>query len=382
MKCNKDVGSGLAAETGSDSALHTETCKPDEETVVEDLTKCKNAVDGDQKEDITPKDILSVPNNGSCDVPDNKDACKTSSGLNEPLAEPEVDLQETMDLSKQDPVSVGPCADGAPAPCPKNAPKGPGGPGAGGNTQDSSAPPRCQSPQVLSDDRLKCVDDASAAKAAPFPPPPAPPPPPPPGQPPSHPETQVTGGTEENGKKELAEISVGGNEHEKGLNRVDKKDGNSGPGVLPKHREQGGPRDKQIGEGDQAAGVGESSNVSTDAHRPVGAKNDTPISGPTPPAPPVHEAESLADDNRNGEPAESTPQAAVEQGDAVQSQTSPASTSTSATEATGSSSQPTDKGQDPKATDSSSGPVWVHAPPLLLPLSVMWLGGLAVTAAC
>ncbi|KEG06603.1 hypothetical protein DQ04_13111010 [Trypanosoma grayi] len=116
----------------------------------------------------------------------------------------------------------------------------------------------------------------------------------------------------------------------------------------------------------------------------VGEKNGAPASGAPPSAPDSPETESAAEDHPNGEPAESTAQAAVEQSDAVQSQTSSASTSTSATEATGSSqpgsSPSTDKGQDPKAADSSSGGASTHTGPLLL--FVMWLGGLAMTAAC
>ncbi|KEG06602.1 hypothetical protein DQ04_13111000 [Trypanosoma grayi] len=114
---------------------------------------------------------------------------------------------------------------------------------------------------------------------------------------------------------------------------------------------------------------------------PLDEKNDAKNSAASPPAPDSPKAESSADDRTNLEPAESTAQTAVEQSDAVQSQPSSSSASTSAAETTGS-SPPTDKGQDPKAVDSSSGPVWVHAPPLLLLLSVMWLGGLAVTAVC
>ncbi|KEG05655.1 hypothetical protein DQ04_19611000 [Trypanosoma grayi] len=128
--------------------------------------------------------------------------------------------------------------------------------------------------------------------------------------------------------------------------------------------------------------------VNAKPENPLDEKNDAKNSAASPPAPDSPETESAAADRTNLEPAESPAQTAVEQSDAVQSQTSSSSASTSATEATGGSSQPsssspsTDKGQDPKAADSSSGPVWVHAPPLLLLLSVIWLGGLAVTAVC
>ncbi|KEG05703.1 hypothetical protein DQ04_19181010, partial [Trypanosoma grayi] len=90
---------------------------------------------------------------------------------------------------------------------------------------------------------------------------------------------------------------------------------------------------------------------------PLGAKDEAKNAATTSTAPPSPDAERSANDHPNVEPVESTPQAAVDQSDAVQSQTSPTSTSTSATEAT-SSSQPssspsTDKGQDTKAVDSS-----------------------------
>ncbi|KEG05649.1 hypothetical protein DQ04_19661000 [Trypanosoma grayi] len=116
----------------------------------------------------------------------------------------------------------------------------------------------------------------------------------------------------------------------------------------------------------------------------VGEKNDGNGSAASP-AVNTPEAESAAVDHPNEEPAESTAQAAVEQSDAAQSQTSSASTSTSATDTAGrsqpgSSSPSTDKGQDPKAADSSSGGASRRTGPLML--FVMWLGGLAVTAAC
>ncbi|KEG05664.1 hypothetical protein DQ04_19531000, partial [Trypanosoma grayi] len=92
---------------------------------------------------------------------------------------------------------------------------------------------------------------------------------------------------------------------------------------------------------------------------PTGAKNNANGSVVSSPAGNTPEAESAAADHPNGESVESPAPATVEQGDAVQSQTSSTSTSTSATEATGSSqpsssSPSTDKGQDPKAADSSS----------------------------
>ncbi|KEG07613.1 hypothetical protein DQ04_09281010 [Trypanosoma grayi] len=149
-----------------------------------------------------------------------------------------------------------------------------------------------------------------------------------------------------------------------------------------KNNKPGQQKDELLGKTPQAL------DINGEDDKPTGAKNNADGSVVSSPAPDSPGTESAADARPHGEPAESTAQAAVEQSDAVQSQTSSASTSTSATEATVSSGQPsssspsTDKGQDPKAADSSSGPVWVHAPPLLLLLSVMWLGGLAVTAVC
>ncbi|KEG06397.1 hypothetical protein DQ04_14111000 [Trypanosoma grayi] len=139
----------------------------------------------------------------------------------------------------------------------------------------------------------------------------------------------------------------------------------------PNNHENGNPRDthttgKGLSEG------GDSNKVSEGLTEGSEEKNDANGSAASPHAVNTPGAESAADDHRNGEPSESTPQAAVEQSGAVQSQASPTSTSRSATEATGSSqpssSPSTDKGQDTKTADSSVSPVWVHAPLLLLAL--------------
>ncbi|KEG07612.1 hypothetical protein DQ04_09281000, partial [Trypanosoma grayi] len=249
-------------------------------------------------------------------------------------------------------VTGGTCRDGKTAPCRDSDVVGPKNDLNTGNPQGSAGAQHCQPPKVLSADGKKCIDrGAGEAQEA---------------------QGNLKGLSDEAKRNEVSLTKAPGlgEGDEKKIIKGDEthysNDSREGSPHDGQHQHQ--PPHDRITEKDQQG------DVDNPLNSPKGgsnAKSSAPASGVPSPAVNTPEAESAVEDHPNGEPVESPAQAAVGQGDAVQSQTAPTSTSMSATEATGSSqpsssSPSTDKGQDPKAADSSSGGASRRTGPLLL----------------